>query len=100
MSIFFCRYLSPFVCLNYGTQQTFEVEQSEIFIPNGCECIKIRVEMRIITFFLLTTLAGLVASQSLVLIGGNLLETNADVYSKIVELAVSEILLHLSDIVL
>lgn len=46
--------------------------------------------MRLITFLLLTTLAGLVATQSLVIIGGNLAETNADVWDKMVELAVSE----------
>ena len=46
--------------------------------------------MRVFAFVLLSTLVALVASQSLVIIGGNLAEKNKDVWDKVVELAVSE----------
>ncbi len=47
-----------------------------------------QIEMSIFAITLLATLAGLVASQSLVIIGGSLDDDNAIIYDKMVELAV------------
>lgn len=44
--------------------------------------------MGLLVFAFLTSLVGLAASQSLVLVGGGLTDGNADVWNKVIELAV------------